>query len=187
MTFEGFIKKLHTKTGSGRKGPWTLYSAKIEKADGNEYDDWVSFGFKKPEGIEEGGFYTIEASKDAKGYFKADSWKAATAPKRSNGGGAEPQGGNSKTDSIHYQSARKDALLFVQLAVGLDALPFIKTAGKAGEAKRFAELQTLVDKLTVQYFNDTDTLRLLDSVEDAGAVESAEGEQEDDEPAPGDE
>lgn len=184
MTFEGFIKKLHTKTGSGRKGPWTLYSAKIEKADGSEYDEWVSFGFSKPD-VAEGGYYIIEASKDAKGYFKADSYKAAEPPKRVAGGGGNEGGGNSKQDSIHYQNARGNALTFVQIAVQLDALPFIKTAGKAGEAKRFAELQALVDKLTVQYFNDTDTLRLLDSVEDAGAVENAEGEDEDD-ATPGD-
>jgi hypothetical protein len=176
MTFEGFLKKLNTKTGSGRKGPWTLYSGKIAKADGSEYDEWVSFGFNKPNAVE-GGYYIIETEKDSKGYEKVTSVTEAKAPAaaqaaQSSGGG----GGNAKSDSIHYQNARGNALLFVELAVKLDALPFIQTTGKAGQAKRFDELQALVDKLTVQFFHDTDTLRLLDSVEDAGA---------EDEPAPG--
>jgi hypothetical protein len=176
MTFEGWLKKLNTKTGSGRKGPWTLYSGKIAKADGSEYDEWVSFGFEKPD-VTEGGYYVIETEKDAKGYEKVKSVKAGTPPAKaagaaSSGGG----GGNAKQDTISYQAARNSALTFVEIAVKLDALPFIQSTGKAGQAKRFAELQALVDKLTVQFFHDTDTLRLLDSVEDAGA---------EDEPAPG--
>jgi hypothetical protein len=177
MTFEGFLKKLNTKTGSGRKGPWTLYSGKIAKADGSEYDEWVSFGFTKPNAVE-GGYYIIETEKDDKGYQKVKSVTEAKAPAaaqaaQSSGGGSAP---NARQDSIIYQSSRKDALLFVELAIKLDALPFIQTTGKAGQAKRFDELQALVDKLTVQFFHDVDTLRLLDSVEDAGA---------EDEPVPG--
>lgn len=170
MIFEGYIKKLNTKTGSGRRGTWTLYSGKIEKADGTEYDKWVSFGFEKPNAVE-GGYYIIETETDAKGYEKVTSVTETKAPARNAAVAAAVASGagSAKQDSIHYQNARGNALSFVELAVKLDALPFLASTGKAAQAKRFAELQALVDKLTVQFFHDTDTLRLLDSIEDAGA------------------
>lgn len=186
MTFEGFLKKLNTKTGSGRRGTWTLYSGKIEKADGTEYDKWVSFGFDKPDAVE-GGYYIIETETDSKGYEKVTKVTEAKAPAKAAGAAPSASGGgqqSQKQDSITYQSSRKDALAFVELAIKLDALPFIASTGKAAQAKRFDELQALVDKLTVQYFHDVDTLRLLDSVEDAGAEDDvAPGASDDDKKA----
>lgn len=166
MKFVGYIKKINTKSGTGRKGPWTLYSAKVEKTDGTEYEEWLSFGFKKPD-VEEGKFYEIEAEKSDRGSWEVKSANAATPPKQTAATSSGGNGINTQT-SIHYQNARNTAIEFVRLAAELEALPFIKTAGKAGEAKRFDELEALVNKMTVQFFFDTETLRLLESVEDAG-------------------
>ena len=184
----GYLKKLATKTGSGKRGPWTAYSGKMEKADGTEYQEWISFGFDKPN-VQEGGYYKITTDKDAKGYEKVSKIEAAEPPKKAHQAATQAVRGtptSSTQEFIHYQSARSNALAFVELAVKLDALPLIQTKGKAGEAKRFDEIQALVDKLTVQFFYDTNTLRLLSSVEDAGAAEAAKDEEEDEEPAPGD-
>ena len=54
-----------------------------------------------------------------------------------------------------------------------DALPVSGAKGKAGESKRFEQVQDFVNKLTVQFYHDVETLRLLDSVADAGDVEVA--------------
>ena len=180
MNFTGTLRRLSTKTGVGRRGPWTLYSGKVEKPDGTEYEKWISFGFEKP-AVEEGKFYSIEAEEDAKGFIKSTKITAVDPPKAAHTkeakqGTVEWINPESVQDSIRYQSSRKDAIEFVKLAVGLDALPMLKTAGKAGEAKRFVELQALVDKLTIQFFFDVGTLRLLESVEDAGNVESEESQ-----------
>lgn len=184
MNFTGMVKKINVRQGTGRRGPWSAYSARIEKEDGTEYKDWVSFGFQKPE-VEEGKWYSIDTEKDTGGFYKAltggitaiSSPVRSAAPAASNTGHpGQARGSSSSTQSsIHYQSARKDALEFAKLAQSLDALPLIKTAGKAGEAKRYAELLDIVDKLTVQFFYDAETHRLLESVVDAGAdVETTE-------------
>lgn len=183
MKFIGLITRLNVKTGTGRRGPWSAYSAKLEKEDGTEYEEWISFGFEKP-AAEEGKWYEIEAEKDDKGYFRAKSIKAVDAPRRSAVGAANSgsnsagsgKSGSATQQSIHYQSARKDALEFVKVAQEADALPLLRTVSKAGEAKRYQELLDVIDKLTVQFYFDAETHRLLDSVVDAGAdVETTDG------------
>ena len=180
-TFTGKLKKLAVKTGVGKRGAWALYSGKMQKQDGSEYEEWLSFGFEKPK-AEEGGWYEITAEKDDRGYFQVkavkpiESPKAAVAPSAAAVEAVMSAGGPTVQNYIHYQSARSNALSLVELATKLDALPLIQTKGKAGEAKRYEELTALVDKLTVQYYNDTNTLRLLGTVQDAGAIENPDEE-----------
>lgn len=204
--FKGFIAKLNVKEGQGRKGPWRLYSAKVEKDDGTEYPDWITLGFdeqfsKSP--VKQGDYVGIEASQD-NGRWKADRvvpLKNAPArtqkqkPAGNGGGGRKPWGGGgggNKFDGtgiqnrtnpedakrMSYANARSLAVEVVTLLLANDALPVTSAKGKAGEAKREAEIAAYIDKYTVQYHTDGITLRLLDLVEDprAGTVKAADGE-----------
>ena len=73
---------------------------------------------------------------------------------------------------IRYQNARSAAIDVIGLLLQHDALPASAAKTKAGQAKRFDEITAAVDKLTVQYFTDTGTLRLLETVAD-GRIEGA--------------
>ena len=173
--YQGFISKISTKTGAGKRGPWTLYSGKIEKEDGTEYDDWISFGFDKPNAVE-GDYVKVTTEADNKGYQKVTSLeKLKNAPAKSGKGAASGKNSDvaapsgAKERSIHYQSARKDAIEVLRTLMQVDALPLSSAKTKAGETKRYEEIMALVDKLTVRYFHDTETQRILDTVADEGA------------------
>jgi hypothetical protein len=180
--YTGFIAKISYKEGEGKRGKWRLYSAKVEKEDGTEYDDWISFGFDKPD-VKEGDYVKITTEEDAKGYQKVSKVeKPKNAPSK---GGAQAASGASahvaapsggKERSIHYQSARKDAIAVLDLLISQDALPITKAKEKAGQAKRYEEMIDLVDKLTVRYFHDTETQRILETVADEGAETHEAGE-----------
>lgn len=99
-TFTGFVARIGHKTGNGSRGPWNLYSVKIEKEDGEEYKDWISLGFRdEPPSIKEGEYITLEAEQDDKGrytYVDGTARKPKNPPARkaragSNGGGAGGQ------------------------------------------------------------------------------------------------
>jgi hypothetical protein len=176
-TFQGFLTKLTSKSGSGKRGPWTVYSGRVEKDDGTEYDNWLGFGFDSPP-CKEGDYVKIEAEKDAKGYFKVSKVEvlknppAKSAPVATATGQKEGSYVDNRQSSIHYQSSRKDAIEIVKTLISMDALPITAAKTKAGEAKRYEEIMALVDKLTVRYFHDTQSQRLLESVADEGATEA---------------
>jgi hypothetical protein len=181
---KGFAKKIGIKEGRGKRGPWKLYSVKIELEDGSEHDSWISLGFDAPS-FKEGDYVKIEASENDRGYLQADKvTKLKNPPAKSSKGAAAPSGGHvtSTQTSIHYQSARKDAIEVLKLLQSQDALPLSTAKTKAGEAKRYEEVMALVAKLTVEFFNDAETHRLLKTVADAGKVDTDAGElPEDDE------
>jgi hypothetical protein len=186
--YKGFVAMISEKSGTGRRGKWTLYSGKIEKEDGTEYPDWISFGFDKPDVIK-GDYVKIETEADDKGYQKVVTCvklknppaKATSAPKSVPTPAVGSNFDVKRQSSIHYQSSRKDAIEVLGLLIARDALPMTSAKGKAGEAARYEELMALVDKLTVRYFNDTESFRVLDSVVDEGAVEADVGQVPDQE------
>lgn len=57
--------------------------------------------------------------------------------------------GPSRESSIHYQSARKDALQYVDIMVRANAIKL-----PAKESARLAALDAIVDRITAQYFDD---------------------------------
>ena len=194
--YRGFVAKLGTKTGEGKRGPWTLYSVKIEKEDGSEYPDWVSLGFDEPS-CKEGDFIVLEANDDngrqklVPGTLKrvkngpARKQKAAAPAKKAWGGG----GGGFKADPdkdrrITFMNCRTAAVEFIALLEKLDALPISAAATKAGKAKREEEIVAILDKYTVRFFGDTVSvpLRVLETVPDIGIVEAkkADGKLPDD-------
>lgn len=209
-TFIGEIAVLTARKVDGRNGPITAYSAKVIKPDGEEYDEWVGFGFKKPI-CEKGDSVKISAIKE-KGFWKAvdvevteQAGQEAGEPEQaepvSGPSGSKDKGASSvpvasssvskKTtvdQRIGYQNSRTAALQLAGLLLTNKAVPLVATAGKAGDAKRFEEVTALVDKLTVKLFHDLETFRLINDVEDAyeapGGADSPtgdfEGEEESD-------
>lgn len=173
----GYVKKVNTKDGKGKRGPWTLYSGILELNDGTE-SGWISFGFDKPP-FSEGSYISIDVEKTDRGLqYVAGTGKVldppakpvASLPAKSS---EAATGGKStyvdRNDSIVYQSSRKDALALVALLLEHDALPISASTAKVGQSKRFDEITAFVDKLTVQYVGDVQTGRVLQQVVDAGS------------------
>lgn len=195
MKFEGFVIKINIKEGRGKRGAWKAYSAKLEKANGQEYDEWVSLGFDAPP-FKEGDYVQLE-TEDQDGrqqYVKGTGRVKKNAPARAGtqnssnkgaaaGSSSAPASASGPTNderqkSITYQSSRKDAIELVNILLAHGALPISEAKTKAGSAKRFAEVTAAVDKFTVEFYNDVLTLRVLTEVADAGEVK-AEQKQND--------
>lgn len=186
--FQGFVNKLTTKTGVGKRGPWTLYSFILELEDGSE-SPWVSFGFEKAPFVE-GDYIAFETDeKDGRhNYRKGSGSKPANPPARASARtsaakGAAGTGSNVKAaatgansgaagagagrqTSIIMQHSQEMAISAVGVLLTHNALPMSGAASKAGEAKRFSEITAMMDKLTVKFYNDAATGRLLDTVAD---------------------
>jgi hypothetical protein len=185
--FKGFVVAIGEKSGKSSKGKrWTIYSAKIEKEDGTEYDKWISLGFDEPS-IKKGDYVKITTETNEAGYenvVKDGIKKLKNAPARSGksaSGGAAGNGSSSTTQqSIHYQNSRNLAATVLTLLQEKDALPLSSAKTKAGEIKRYEEIMALLDKLTVRFFYDAETLRLLQSVVDEGKASTVEGDLPDD-------
>jgi hypothetical protein len=197
---KAFVAKINGRNVNTRKGPRTSYSMKLEREDGSEIDGWISIGWDKPN-FSEGDYVKVTYAKNERGYLDASEVKplknapakseATAAPSGGGRGGYDPKG-----PTIHYQNSRTAAIELVGLMLAHDALPMSEAKTKAGTAKRFAEIKALVDKLTVQFYFDVETLRLMKSVADAGAEKPAakdvdldddgDDDSDDDEtPAPG--
>src|SRR5690242_15085824 len=76
-TISGYVRKINTKQGVGKRGPWTLYSVKMTNEDGSaEREPWYSAGFKALS-FAEGDYIqaTIEPGKKD-GYFDLDAGSA---------------------------------------------------------------------------------------------------------------
>src|SRR5271166_3611836 len=181
--FKGFVAAINTKSGKSSKGKaWTAYSVKIEKEDGTEYDKWISLGFDEPS-IKKGDYVKITTETNEKGYENVTEDginKVKNAPARMGKGGDAPSsanvGGKGTQQSIHYQNSRNLAVAVLAVLNDKDALPLTSAKGKAGEVKRYEEIMALVDKLTVRFFYDAETLRLLTTVADEGKETGAEGD-----------
>lgn len=194
MKFAGFIVRISEKHGKMNKKPyraWHLYSLKLQKPSGEEYDQWVSLGFRDEPTIQElpiseGDFVELEANEDDRGNWKvvegsAKKTKApprptasASGPSRSSGStGSSEQGPKYgyRTDPedakrITWSNARDHAIQVVALLLLNKALPLSGATGKAAEAKRFDEVKAAIDKITVELYNDSMSLRKLETVGD---------------------
>jgi hypothetical protein len=183
--FQGFINKLTTKEGVGKRGPWTLYSFVVEQDDG-DISPWISFGFAAPPFVE-GDYIAFETDeKDGRhNYKKGSGSKPANPPQRAKARGSNTpaSGGNQKSTgatsaaapaaagadrqtSIVMQHSQEMAILAAGVLLTHNALPMSGAASKAGEAKRFSEISAMIDKLTIKFYNDAATGRLLETVAD---------------------
>lgn len=191
--FKGFVQKVAVKHGKGKRAPYkpyTLYSIKLADENGVELEQWFGAGFEAPQ-VKEGDYVALTAEQNASGYWDVKGiapLKNAPAKAKAASQSGTASGSNISTQSsIHYQSARNAAIEIIKLLVETKSLPVSSSASKAGEVKRYEEIMALVDKLTVRYYVDTETQRVLESVADEGAKEEEEvivpGEDEADDPA----
>jgi hypothetical protein len=214
MTFTGTLVVLNRKEVQGRNGPISAWSGKVEKPDGEEYDAWVGFGFKKPPcskgdsvvilAKKEGGFWKavdveVTAKADEAGEVDPEEVESGdSGTKAKSASSARPVSSSSKEapsglkdKRIGYQNSRTAALELASILLLNKAVPLSGTAGKTGEANRFKEVTALVDKLTVKFCHDLETFRLLSDVEDAyeapAKAEPGFDPENDDEDEPNDE
>jgi hypothetical protein len=183
--FRGFVIKINTKTGQGKRGPWTAYSLKLEGEDGVEIKEWLSYGFTAPK-FKEGDYVKLNAEKDDKGYLKidVDSVKVAKNPPAragKGGGGDAPQSGGSSRGNyskggVDWNSAVARSIELVDLLIKHDALTLSAAKGAGGIEKRRVEIEAMVDKYSVKLYNDVITLRLLETVADTKADTKPDGE-----------
>lgn len=94
---------------------------------------------------------------------------AAVATATSNGEQADRQ------TQIVMQHSQEIAVRVVVALLANNGLPMTGAATKAGEAKRFSEVTAMIDKLTVRYYNDVVTARLLDIVADTVPSKEPDG------------
>lgn len=144
--------------------------------DGRKY----GHGKKKP-AFSDGDYVTFEA--EAKGdFFNADptTFKKVSGPSvAANAAPAAPTPASpsksawvpekDRQDSITYQSARKDALQFIEILAATNKLDFGKMKG--GEA--IDMLETYVDNYTQRFFKDTKNLKHV--AEDTLHVDTPDG------------
>jgi len=147
---QGQVFRIYEKEFRGKKS----ISVKLE-----DNPIFYRFGDRRHAGILEPGnvveFEAGDTNEDGKSahangtpvQVKGQKSGGASAP--SGGGG----GGGAREVSIHYQSARKDALEFLQLAHVVGALKLPAT-----EAKRLGVLEAALDKYTAIFFEDTGIL-----------------------------
>lgn len=175
--FKGFIAALSSKSGKSAKGrAWTAYSAKMEKEDGTEYDKWISFGFEEPD-VKKGDYVkiTTETKGDYENVVEIKKLKNPPARQGGKAAGGNPNV-NTTQQSIHYQNSRNLAATVLGILNEQNALPLTKAKDKSGEVKRYEEIMALLDKLTVRFFYDAETLRILGTVKDEGLPPEADGD-----------
>lgn len=180
----GFVEKKNSKTGQGRKGPWTVWSLLLKDSEGDDIG-WISCGFDEPQ-CEENDHILLFTEENARGYEqmvkgslkvnpnppKAPE-KPVTAPTRA--GSKDNYNGDQARHERMYHASRGSAIELIQVLVENDGLPLSAANTKGNKAKRFEEITQAVDKMTVRFFRDESPeymgdFRLLSSVEDAGKI-----------------
>lgn len=167
---EGEVFKVYSKDFRGK----TNYTIKIDNDP-----IWYRCGTSRYAGVaESGNKITFEAEMNPDGSsatVKTAPTLVVPAPPTA----AAPvaaAGGGDRQSSISYQSSRKDALQFLELALtnGAIVLP-------AAKAKKLGALEAALDRYTAQFFEDIATLgaitREAEEVSDGG--EEGEGEDDD--------
>lgn len=166
---EGVIEKIHTKSGTGKRGAWTKYSAVINGG-------WVNFGFDNP-GYSEGQSVKVGVEEDQYGkQVKQHRLSDVQPDKPANGSGnASSGGGGNGGSGAAWGNASNVAASLIVTLKDLDALPITAATGKANKAKRFDEVLEIFDKLRVKLYNDSlDPERVISLFPDFGEVETNE-------------
>ena len=183
--------------------PWTAYSIIVQLVDGTVLPKWYQFGFEQP-GFAQGDYISFSAIPSTKNpaamvYVEGTGTKPKNPPARpaapvaatgANGAAGKPYvrkvtksalfgdiGGYYSEDDISrmtLSTARDSAVELVSALIDAKGLPMSESSAKAGQAKRYAEIIAMVDKLTVKFYYDNATRRILADVDDEGAVTATE-------------
>lgn len=176
--FVGYVNEITTRNGTSKQGkPYTAYNVRFTTKEGEQKT--VGWGFNPP-AFQEGVWVktTVEQNGQYLNYKGAPVEAApGPAPAAQSTTQDAPAGGGGKggvvQQQIIYQNSRTAAIQFVLGMLDRDSLPVSGAKGKAGESKRYEQALDFVRKVTVEFYHDVDTLRLLESVADAGDVEVA--------------
>jgi len=184
----GYVSGINLKQGMGKNGkPYTVYNVNLMQKDGSELR--VGWGFNAP-AFQEGVWIKTTAEQNGQ-YLNYKGAPVETAPgaapAQASAPSTQPSSSGGSKDGyweekdryykeveiprITFSASRTAALTFLGILDKHDALPLSSAAGKAGQTKRFEQLHEYLEKLTVQFYHDADTLRLLEKVADAGVVE----------------
>ena len=192
---KGFVAKIFPKEGKKKDGKkWFLNSFKLVDENGTEDPMFYSLGFNVPCKFAEGDYIQFKAEASDRDtqmdVVKGSGSKPKNPPARkagkkpSNAASTEKNselfgsiGGYNTEDDIKRMSitaARSSAVELVSAMLEHDALPMSKA--KNGQAKRYDEIVAFVDKLTVKFFFDTASGRILELVADEGKVDVAKND-----------
>ena len=187
-TAEGFVSKIFTKSGNSKRGKWVADSFKIADEEGNEDPYFYQMGFRDkgqldvPPKFKEGDYivFDYDDKDDSARTYLAGTGKIKknkVKPEAPKSQGAPAAGSGSTQQNIHYQNSRTAAIELVALLLDKDALPITGAKTAAGKAARFEEITQTVDQQTVKFFNDLESFRLFETVQDVGIVDtSADGD-----------
>lgn len=166
METQGIVEKIHAKSGQGKKGPWTRYSALIN-------GEWYVVGFNKPS-FNEGDSVSVtyeetQYGKEIKGgkiLQKGTGTPPAAAGAASSGSTYNP---SDRDRGMQWGNASNVAATLLCKMVDADAL-VLSTAEK-GQAKRQEQFMNAFNKIRVELYQDSQDIdRVLDKVTDSGAV-----------------
>lgn len=185
-TTQGQVFKVFEKQfpGKGGKPGNTWYSIKLEGVDvwfrckssnpGNLAGQVVKLVHSE---ISNGEAQVTEKPEIIQAAATLTTTQAATQPAPTQSMG---QLGSTRESSIHYQSARKDALQFVDMILRAEQAGKVIVKLPAKEAARLEAVEALVDSYTAQYFSDISTFGAV-SRSSGEASEAAEAPASDDE------
>lgn len=175
-TVTGVVEKVFTKRDNNTRGPWAADSLRIS-VNGEDTGYWYQLGFREnineEPAMKEGDTVEVEyedKSNVARTVVSARvvTAKPAAAPAASSGGGS-----SSTQQNIHYQNSRTRAIAVVDMLLNNKALKLPSAASAAAVAQRYDIILDAVDKITVRFFNDLETFRILDTVADEGEVDTS--------------
>ena len=171
------------------------FKGKVKKVIKKEFEDGgvsISFtlagqepffrlGSKRLAGVvEEGNFIEFygEQVSDKAVKVKTDTVKAASGKPAGEGGsnGSRQSSGSFRSDTshdIHYQSARKDALAFVQVVIAAGAIKL-----PAKESGKLEALEAALDRYTAAFYADIETKGAVARVKGPAKGDEAEADEE---------
>lgn len=174
-TISGYVEKIWANPMKGKNGKpdWTSYAVVV---DGTKYGTYTT----NPK-CKEGDFITFEASQSGE-YWNAEgkTIKLASPPAGAPKPAATQSYGGKPSNvqaAINYQSARKDAGLFLDLALKADALDLGTKKGG-----RIDILEAMFDQYTMRFFSDTSNLGHKPTEDSSTTSSSEEDTLEDDLP-----
>ena len=166
------------------------FKGKVKKVIKKEFEDGgvsISFtlagqepffrlGSKRLAGVVEEGnsieFYGEQVS-DKAVKVKTDTVKAASGKPAGEGGSSASSARSDTSHDIHYQSARKDALAFVQVVIAAGAIKL-----PAKESGKLEALEAALDRYTAAFYADIETKGAVARVKGPAKGDEAAADEE---------
>lgn len=193
MELRGYLRNTDRKSGRNIRGAWVKYTAEVHPLDGAPVR--VGWPFDVKPKVSEGDYVEMIVNKDGKfnvvddsSVKRLDPPAASPAARTAGDEAAEKykervQEGNfgefnRKTNPedakrMTYSASADRAVAFIDMLLRHDALPISKAQTKPGTAQRYAEISAAVDKKTIEFYNDTLSLRKLQTVADTGMIDTS--------------